>query len=431
MSASAAAQVLGAPGYTFYLPSGVQVAGTAFYLSAFTASSPTLNFLVGPATIQGSAEIVFPLQSNQAIVFQSGQTYEFVLFGVPGTSPTAEPSSSPSSLFDEFPVGAGVNGIVAGPDGNLWIAMFPLTGSETFSGIGQLTTTGVLQTHSLGSNIPYRIISGPLGELWFTYNSDIGLASMTTSGTLQQFPLPTNPPFGTLVTPGPSNDLLALAEGSDGNVWAVADDVQQIVQFNVMTGVATPFSTVATGSATAPPGQIPWGITNGGDGALWFSQYPQLQSEVGQSSAIGRMSTGGAVTYYSTTGTMANGLASAITFNSIDGNVWFTDNENVGKVTPGGNVTEYPVPVGAGAGYGITAAPDGSLWFIEWNVNSIGHMDANGNFLGDYLIPTANAGPVGITIGPDRNIWFAEQSGQKVGVLNVAAAESAAAKRKR
>src|SRR5262249_52098667 len=47
-----------------------------------------------------------------------------------------------------------------------------------------------------------------------------------------------------------------------------------------------------------------------------------------------------------------------------DGNVWFTDpvQSEVGRISPSGQVTEFPTtgnPAGA-----ITAGPDGNLWFV-------------------------------------------------------------------
>src|SRR5262245_54288010 len=48
-----------------------------------------------------------------------------------------------------------------------------------------------------------------------------------------------------------------------------------------------------------------------------------------------------------------------------DGNVWFADPvaHAVGRITPAGQVTEFPTPgIEADA---ITAGPDGNLWFLN------------------------------------------------------------------
>src|SRR5260370_24000851 len=57
---------------------------------------------------------------------------------------------------------------------------------------------------------------------------------------------------------------------------------------------------------------------------------------------------------------------------------------------------------------GITAGPDGALWFVESSGNKIGRIATNGTILGETFIPTTNSQPVGITAGPDGNLWFTE-----------------------
>lgn len=52
-----------------------------------------------------------------------------------------------------------------------------------------------------------------------------------------------------------------------------------------------------------------------------------------------------------------------------DGNLWFTEGNKIGRMTPTGTITEFPN--GAGA---ITAGPDGNLWFAETNASQIGRI---------------------------------------------------------
>src|SRR5262245_36661511 len=68
--------------------------------------------------------------------------------------------------------------------------------------------------------------------------------------------------------------------------------------------------------------------------------------------------------------------ATAIT-RGPDGNVWFTDPVagEVRRITPGGQVTEFPTPgISAAA---ITAGPDGNLWFLD-NVLTVSGRPAIG-----------------------------------------------------
>jgi hypothetical protein len=65
---------------------------------------------------------------------------------------------------------------------------------------------------------------------------------------------------------------------------------------------------------------------------------------------------------------------------------------------------------------GITAGPDGNLWFTEYYGNKIGRITPAGSFT-EFTIPTASSSPWGITAGADANIWFTEEGGNKIGKI--------------
>jgi streptogramin lyase len=46
----------------------------------------------------------------------------------------------------------------------------------------------------------------------------------------------------------------------------------------------------------------------------------------------------------------------------------------IGRITPSGTITEYPIPTSQSDLWGITAGPDGNLWFTEGNGNKIGRI---------------------------------------------------------
>ena len=110
-----------------------------------------------------------------------------------------------------------------------------------------------------------------------------------------------------------------------------------------------------------------------------------------------------------------------------DGNIWYTlpDLEKIGKTTPGGEVTTYPIPRVAGSEYGvplrITAGPDGNLWFTLVDAgrngkDSIGRINPkDGNIT---LFPLPKRKPTAITAGPDGNIWFTEINADIIGRIN-------------
>ena len=79
-----------------------------------------------------------------------------------------------------------------------------------------------------------------------------------------------------------------------------------------------------------------------------------------------------------------------------DGNLWFTQDGAIGRITPNGMVTEYPV----NSPTDVAAGPDGNLWFTNIH-GMIGRITPAGTIT-SYSIPTANSDPGGIARGDGR-----------------------------
>jgi len=93
-----------------------------------------------------------------------------------------------------------------------------------------------------------------------------------------------------------------------------------------------------------------------------------------------------------------------------DGNLWFTEQaeDRVARITPAGGVTEFSNGITPGAGpAGITTGPDGNLWFTESNGDRIGAITVAG--VATEYAGTIAADPYGIASGPDSALWFTEQ----------------------
>ncbi len=58
---------------------------------------------------------------------------------------------------------------------------------------------------------------------------------------------------------------------------------------------------------------------------------------------------------------------------------------------------------------GITAGPDGALWFTNFPGNSIGRISTSG-VVSNYTDPSISE-PTGITAGPDGALWFTNFGG--------------------
>jgi streptogramin lyase len=169
------------------------------------------------------------------------------------------------------------------------------------------------------------------------------------------------------------------------------------------------------------------GITTGSDGALWFG-YEKITSDgTYLGDGVGRITTTGAVTEYALS-TNDLGIYSVHRITSgPDGALWAATENSITRITTTGSITVYPInssqyyPVGVSY---ITVGPDDALWFTEQNTNAIGRMTTSGDIT-QYPTPTANSSPCGMFNGPDGNLWFTEGSVRQVGRITVPPAISA------
>ena len=95
-----------------------------------------------------------------------------------------------------------------------------------------------------------------------------------------------------------------------------------------------------------------------------------------------------------------------------DGALWFTDpgNDVVGRITTDGTYT-LQQPTGVEMSDGIALGPDGNLWFTaEQSDGGIGRITPGGTVT--LFKDPGGEFPQGITAGPDGALWFAESNGQ-------------------
>ncbi|MCC6831889.1 MAG: hypothetical protein IT200_11140 [Thermoleophilia bacterium] len=171
----------------------------------------------------------------------------------------------------------------------------------------------------------------------------------------------------------------------------------------------------APAAAAAPPPQaiefplgVPGGsplviaITVGADGNLWFGS---------QSGMLGRLTPVGGVTLFPLPpGAEVRGLTAG-----PDGNVWFADTGRsvVGHITPAGAITSFSQGITASARpESIVTGPDGNLWFTESSARRIGRITPGGTVTEFALGLSPGATPNGITAGPDGALWFTELEGR-------------------
>lgn len=149
---------------------------------------------------------------------------------------------------------------------------------------------------------------------------------------------------------------------------------------------------------TVPSGQfsLPVRIIVGPDEALWFADNIKA--------SIGRITTSGSVTSFAVPAT-SNGWGITA---GPDGALWFTAQDKIGRMTTDGVVTMYLVSPTSFT-YGITTGPDGALWFTDQRgagvqADAVGRITTNG-IVTEYPLPGVRD-PTFITSGPDGALWF-------------------------
>src|SRR5262249_37400350 len=289
--------------------------------------------------------------------------------------------------------------IVAGPDGNLWFT------ETTGNRIGRITPAGVITEFPLQTavGLPSGITVGPDRNLWFTEPGSAKVGRITPSGTLTEFVNENSKP----------NELFsAITSGPDGALWFIDPATNSLGQATVQ-GVIREFQ-IRDNGIQAGTALNPFGITSGTDGGVWFTLAAANRIERFDP-ATGSFSGFNIPTSGSTPGFITVGP---------DGALWFTEfnASQIGRITNGGIITEFPVLTQKSGPNGITTGPDGALWFTENLAGKIGQLiptATTGVGLSAEISPpaivnefplssTANPGPRDIATGPDRNLWFTE-----------------------
>jgi len=300
-------------------------------------------------------------------------------------------SAAGAQTITEFALAAGVNpfAIVSGPDGRLW---FTEAGSDLLAGprLGVITTAGAAS--ELGSSVRgLRLANGPDGAVWVSSGDQNAIVRVSPDGSQTLFPVPT-----------PGAGLAGIAAGSDGNLWFIefpgggASKIGRITPAGVISEFPLPVG-VRPGFVIAP----------GPDGALWFAG----------SNGLYRVAV---------TGEMARVLPLVIPAGFAwgpDRRIWYNDSSSsisaVDVAT--GAISVYPIPTAGGAPASFTIGPDGNLWFVEPPPsNKLGRITPQGAVTEFPMPAGADLSFGGLAAGPDGNLWFTEPRAGKVGRMAVA-----------
>jgi len=287
--------------------------------------------------------------------------------------------------IQEFPNAYGKpQGIVAGPDGNLWVA------EADRSRIAQVSPAGILlqEIDLPDGSSPLAITVGPDGNLWFTEAGSFKIGKLSPLGTL----------IGEYSLGGAPE---SVAAGPDGSLWFTEPAANKIGKMDTSGSLLGEFPVRTAGSK-------PRGITAGpcGDNHLYFTE------QIGR---IGRIDLSGSVTELANTG-LASNLGGITRGPAGDCNLYVVDRgqDCVVRMAMNGQFIVMFLAVGSNP-VGIVSGPDGNLWFTETGLNRIGHMSPSSDLPFASAVPSPSTSPEGIAVGPDGNIWFTESVGNRVG----------------
>jgi virginiamycin B lyase len=174
-----------------------------------------------------------------------------------GRIPTSATVANPD--VTEFPAAPsqGAIGLAAGPDHNLWFG--------TYAGtvVARMTLAGkVAASFSTTQQHTDNFATGPDGAMWFAECEAPGyVGRVTMNGKLSEALVP--------ATLGAKTEPLAIAAGSDGNMWFTDFGTHAIGKAIVTGSGIGAITEIAVPSVGAP--LIPQGIAAGPDGALWFT----------------------------------------------------------------------------------------------------------------------------------------------------------------
>jgi streptogramin lyase len=274
-------------------------------------------------------------------------------------------------------------GIVVGPDGNLWV---------TEAGrVARVTPSGVITEFDPPSLGSAYITAGPDGNLWFTGGDKV--VRLTTSGMFTQYRIPS-----------PEAEAAYIVAGPDGNLWFTEWGVGKLAKMTT-SGSITEFP-VPNARCGFGLGYCLSGLAAGPDGNVWFTED--------RSGSVAKITSSGAITEYRIP--RPGGQPREIVAGS-DGNLWLIDPgwcfgcpPQLVRVSTAGTIKEYPMPLDASfVDYplDITRGMDGNLWVTGSNRDEIDRVTTKGVFTEFTYTGFVEGSPWGTVVaGPDGNLWM-------------------------
>lgn len=261
---------------------------------------------------------------------------------------------------------------------------------------------GGVKVYSSPLSLPSGITAGVDGNLWFGSIFGTGVARVTPAGVITTF---TDPQ-------GEVSGARSFASGAaDSKVWFVSganNRVGNVVVTPAFGGTVGDIHTFTNAAIDAPTD-----IAADGDGNLWFTH----------DGGIGRVTPGGTITNFSPAA-LAGGTDQVARDNA--GNIWFTDFDDdlIGRVVVAtSTITTFPVPSGMNHPFGIGLGADGSLWYTTNPAGKVGVLTTAGAFSQSFTVPSNVRADGEIVQGADGAMYF-HSSSNRIGRISTAGAVS-------
>jgi streptogramin lyase len=355
---------------------------------------------VAPALVGGSIS----LARDGNLWFNAGFTSD----QVGRITPTGTVSYPVTSAAGPVNTGALANGA----DGNLWFCD-PVGGTMLSGAIGTIdvttATASEFSTPLLQTTAQVRVSTSQ------DQSCTSGVCTAVPTGTCVAVPATQTTPASTCTTATTGPTLVAACTASA----ASASNAYTTTTCNTTVTGPSPVATCTTTAASAgnsfvkttctgiTPGSQAFAITNGPDGKLWFTEF-----------VAGRIGMFDPATKLATEFGPLEGPATAIAAGP-DGNVWFAESLDpkavpvIGRITPAGVITEFSNGLEAGQSIAaITAGTDGFVWFVKSGTSGagIGKIDPVTGAITLFTSGFSGTFPLfgGITAGPDGNMWFTD-----------------------
>jgi streptogramin lyase len=304
--------------------------------------------------------------------------------------------SAEAQRITEFAIptaNSGAQFITPGPDGRVWFT------ESTANNVAAIAMDGQIAEYNIAvpNAFPTGIAAVPHGRaLYFIASARgrFGIVTLDPEVHVDELTTPQFPGGGQLVV------------GPEGRLWLNTQNTLRAFPFLSNAPASLLRETVNHGGAHS--------IANGPDGRIWYTEPGVNDPELDPlDDTVGacKPEDNSCVAY--SLGT--NGKHPRRLTAGPDGNVWLIRDFQIVRVTPAGAYTAFDVDETM---EDITEGPDGNIWFTMPFANQIGRITPSGNVRG-YIVPTPNAQPRAITAGPDGNIWFIESAANKIGRLRV------------